>query len=53
MSKVIVEVSGGVAQVTSNPDGVQVEIVDWDDINERIAEIGDELYSIIKSDLSQ
>lgn len=30
MSKVIVEVRGGVAEVTSNPDNIDIEIIDWD-----------------------
>jgi hypothetical protein len=30
MDKVIVEVLGGVAEVTSNPDNVDIEIIDHD-----------------------
>lgn len=36
--KVIVEVSGGEAKVTSCPDEVQVEIIDWDNLKERLSE---------------
>lgn len=43
--KVVVEVSGGVAEVTQCPDGVEVEIIDYDDLEDqaeqaRIAERG-------------
>jgi hypothetical protein len=31
MSKVVIEVYGGVADVTSNPDNVEVVIIDHDD----------------------
>lgn len=31
MAKVLIEVSGGVAQVICNPENVEVEIIDWDD----------------------
>lgn len=34
MGKVVIEVYGGVAEVTSNPDNVEVEILDWDDFKE-------------------
>jgi hypothetical protein len=30
MAMVLIEISGGVAAVTCNPDNVEVEIIDWD-----------------------
>jgi hypothetical protein len=32
MARVLIEVSGGVAEVTWNPDNVEIEIVDWDNV---------------------
>jgi hypothetical protein len=40
--RVIVEVAGGVAEVTDNPDDVQVDIIDHDNLDDGESDITDE-----------
>lgn len=43
MKKVIIEVSGGVAECTQCPEGVEVEIIDHDDLAASCENCGEEL----------